>query len=216
MLVIVEPLEVPSSSERAPAPTEGTASDVVHPEQYGIAQKRIALPRQDDEILSGHDQDVLSTQDGYAIWGFTDPGFALLRHLVTSGSAKPVFRCAHDRRLSSPKPEYRFDNNRPNRLLEQTRLSVLSWNPGPRRGREGAIEEHIAGKWHVIALQEAIEYLQHPSRIISIPFGSAPKLRLSPPLVFRPSSASSWSGRVAWAHTFLVPCKRRSGPTSPT
>ena len=25
----------------------------------------------------------------------------------------------------------------------------------------GAIEEHIAGKWHIIALQEAIEYLQH-------------------------------------------------------
>ena len=29
------------------------------------------------------------------------------------------------------------------------------------RGREGAIEEHITGKWHVIALQEAIEHLQH-------------------------------------------------------
>ena len=62
-----------------------------------------------------------------------------------------------------PKPEYRFDNNVPNRLLEQTRLSILSWNPGPRRGREGASAEHIAGKWHVIALQEAIEYLQHES-----------------------------------------------------
>ena len=47
----------------------------------------------------------------------------------------------------------------PYRLLEQTRLSILSWKPGPRRGREGAIGEHIAGKWHVIALQEAIEYL---------------------------------------------------------
>ena len=37
----------------------------------------------------------------------------------------------------------------------------MSWNPGPRRGKEGAIEEHIAGKWHIIALQEAIEYLDH-------------------------------------------------------
>ena len=35
-------------------------------------------------------------------------------------------------------------------LLEQTRISILSWNPGPRRGREGA---------H--ALQEATEYFQH-------------------------------------------------------
>ena len=37
----------------------------------------------------------------------------------------------------------------PNRLLEQTPISILSWNPGPRRGREGAIEELIAGKWYV-------------------------------------------------------------------
>ena len=61
----------------------------------------------------------------------------------------------------SPKPEYRFDNSVPNRLFEQTRLSILSWNPGLRRCREGAIEEHSAVNWHVIALQEAIEYLQH-------------------------------------------------------
>ena len=44
-----------------------------------------------------------------------------------------------------PKPEY-CDNSVPNRLLEQTRL--LSWNPGTRRGREGAIEEHIAIESH--------------------------------------------------------------------
>ena len=33
--------------------------------------------------------------------------------------------------------------------------------PGPRRGREGAIEKHIAGKWLVITVQEAIEYVDH-------------------------------------------------------
>ena len=43
-------------------------------------------------------------------------------------------------------------------LREQRRLSILSWNPGPWRGKEGAIEKHIAVKWHNIALQEAIEY----------------------------------------------------------
>ena len=37
----------------------------------------------------------------------------------------------------------------------------LSWNLGPRRGKEGAIDKHIAGKRHIIALQEAIEYLEH-------------------------------------------------------
>ena len=68
-----------------------------------------------------------------------------MRHVVTSGSAKPVFRDAHDRRHSSPKPEFRFDKV-PNRLLEQTRLRILSWNIGPRRGREGAIKETHCGK----------------------------------------------------------------------
>ena len=37
----------------------------------------------------------------------------------------------------------------------------LSWNKEPRRRTQGAIEKHIAGKWHIIASQEAIEYLQH-------------------------------------------------------
>ena len=65
-------------------------------------------------------------------------------------------RCPLPKALS-PKPEYLFDNS----VLKQTRLCVLRWNPGPRRGKPGAIEEDIAGKWHVMALQEGIEYLQH-------------------------------------------------------
>ena len=32
---------------------------------------------------------------------------------------------------------------------------------GPRRGKGGAIEKHFAGKWHIITLQESIEYLEH-------------------------------------------------------
>ena len=67
---------------------------------------------------------------------------------------------AYERRNPSLQPKYCFDTSLPNRLLEQTRTSILSWKPGPRRGRLGAIEEHIAGKWHTIALQ-AIEYLRH-------------------------------------------------------
>ena len=50
MPVIVEPLEVPSSSEQALAPMERIVPDVVHPVQYGIVPERITLPRPDDEI----------------------------------------------------------------------------------------------------------------------------------------------------------------------
>ena len=33
---------------------------------------------------------------------------------------------------------------------QQRRLSVYTWNPGPRRDTEDAIEKQIAGKWHLI------------------------------------------------------------------
>ena len=44
--------------------------------------------------------------------------------------------------------------------LCRKRLSIYNWNPGPRRGK-GAFEKQIAGKWHVVILQEAIEYVDH-------------------------------------------------------
>ena len=43
----------------------------------------------------------------------------------------------------------------------QRRLGVYNSNPGPRRGTEGAIEKQIAGKWHLVTLQEASDYVDH-------------------------------------------------------
>ena len=43
----------------------------------------------------------------------------------------------------------------------QQRLSIYSWNPGLRRGKEDASERQIEGRWHVITLQEASEYVDH-------------------------------------------------------
>ena len=39
--------------------------------------------------------------------------------------------------------------------------SIYKWNPGPRRGKEDAFEKQIAGRWHVVTLQEASEYVGH-------------------------------------------------------
>ena len=46
-------------------------------------------------------------------------------------------------------------------LSEQTRLSSLCRNPGPKRGSPGATEQHIAGPWHVVALQESIDFINN-------------------------------------------------------
>ena len=80
--------------------------------------------------------------------------------MASKGCAEPVVRKGYERRNLSSQPKYRFDTSVPNRLLEQTRVSILRWDPGTRRGKPGAIEEHIAGKWHIVALQEAVEYLR--------------------------------------------------------
>ena len=71
------------------------------------------------------------------------------------------FREASVRRHDTSAQEYYFDSSVPNRSSVQKRLSIYNWNPGPRRGREGAIETQIAWTWHVITLQEAIEYVDH-------------------------------------------------------
>ena len=152
--VVVEPLD-------APAPVEPCVGDSIHPVQFGVFPNRILLPYPDNEILSGYEEDVSSIRDGYTAWVKVDPASTLERHVVSLNSANPIFREAQHRRHSSPNPEYRFDNDVPCRLREQRSLSILSWNPGPRRGKEGAIEKHIVGKLHIIALQEAIKYLQH-------------------------------------------------------
>ena len=56
---------------------------------------------------------------------------------------------------------YRFNNSISNRSPVQRRLSIYNWNPGPRRGKENAFEKQIAGKWHVITLQEASDFVDH-------------------------------------------------------
>ena len=98
---------------------------------------------------------------GFSAWVKTDPENTLRRHIVDVKGANVVFREALARNHSPSCQEYPFNNDVPNRLTEQKRLSIYNWEPGPRRGKEGAVEKHIAGKWHIITLQEAIEYLDH-------------------------------------------------------
>ena len=85
----------------------------------------------------------------------------LERHTVDNRKVYAEFWEASARKHVTSYQEYHFDNDVPNRSLVQKRLSIYNWNPGPRRGEEGAIEKQIAGKWRIITLQEAIEYVDH-------------------------------------------------------
>ena len=81
--------------------------------------------------------------------------------MVDVRKAFAEFRVASARRQEASPKEYFFDSSVPNRSSVRKMLSVYNWNPGPRRVKEGAIEKRIAVKWHIIILQEAIEYVDH-------------------------------------------------------
>ena len=90
-----------------------------------------------------------------------DPNDTLERHMVDVRKAFAEYREASVRRQEAPAQECFFDSSVPNRSSVQKRLSIYNWNPGPRRGKESAIEKQIAGKWQIITLQEAIEFVDH-------------------------------------------------------
>ena len=142
-----------------PAPSEPIVPEIVHPVQCGITPKRPLLRHSDTDILSYIDEEISSIRNGYTAWVMSDPSTTLERHLARKGCAKSIFHEAYERNFSPAQIPLRQQCAK--LLPEQTRISILSWNPGPRRGMPGATEVHIAGKWHIIALQEAVEYLQH-------------------------------------------------------
>ena len=122
----------------------------IHPKQLSPFPERLELPYPSGEILSGHEDVVSSGQDRCTTWVKADPDVTLERHMVDILKAVAEYREAAVRRQGSTTWEIFFDTNVPNRSSVQKRLSIYNWNPGPRRGKEGAIEKQIAGKWHTI------------------------------------------------------------------
>ena len=134
----------------------------IHPKQLSPSPERLELPFPCGDILSCFEDIVSSGTDQFTTWVKTDPDVTLVRHVVDVQKAIADFREASERRQT----RYIFSGiplrqEFPNRSLLQKRLSIYNWNPGPRRGKEDAFEKQIAGKWHVITLQEASEYVDH-------------------------------------------------------
>ena len=133
----------------AQQPSKARARHFIHPKQCSTFPGRLALPKPFEEILSGYEEGV---RDGFLTWVKADPETILRRHVVDARGLYPAFREEPARRHDPSFQECQFNDEVPNRLTEQTRLSVQNWNPGPRRGKEGAIERHIPVKWHIITL----------------------------------------------------------------
>ena len=126
-----------------------------HPKQHGPFPYRLRLPYTNEEIYSGYEEEVSFIRDGFTAW--VDFETILERHAVDIRKAHAEFREASARRHVTSYQKYHFDNDVP----AQRRLSIYNWNPGARRGKEGAIEKQIAGKWHIMTFQEALGYVDH-------------------------------------------------------
>ena len=99
-----------------------------------------------EDFLNG----ASGVKDGFTLKGVWDRRALGRRHMAVKECTRASFSQAAPRRAWAPQP-HSVDRAASAPVSEQTRrLSVLSWNPGPKRGTLGAIEQHIAGPWHVM------------------------------------------------------------------
>ena len=123
--------------------------------------ERLELPFSCDAILTGFENLVSSRSDQFTMWSKTSHQEILAEHVVDIHKVVADFRDAFERIQSSSSQSYGVNKYFSSQSPVQKRLSIYNWNPGPRRGKEDTFEKQIAGKWHLITLQEASEYVEH-------------------------------------------------------
>ena len=133
----------------------------IHPRQLSPFPERLELPFSSDEILCGYEDIVSSGTDHFTAWVKVSPHEVLVQHVVDIQKATANFREASERKPATSSHTNSVNKHFATRSIVQKRLSIYNWNPGPRRGKDDAFENQNAGRWHVITLQEASEYVDH-------------------------------------------------------
>ena len=95
------------------------------------------------------------------MWGKMSPHEIVAEHVVDINIVGADVRDAYERNQSSSSQTHGVNKYFSSQSPLQKRLSIYNWNPGPRRGKEDAIEKQFAGKWHLITPQEASDYVEH-------------------------------------------------------
>ena len=144
--------------------------------------------------------------------------------MVDVRKAVAEYREAAVRRQESAAREYFFDDSVPNRSSMQKRLSIYNWNPGPRRGKEGAVEKQIAGTLSPCR-RRLIEFVDHElltNRFTVIHYGGCAVLCCSTRIPFCPTSRSNphhqplcqetWNMKEAHPYNSCSDASRKCGP----
>ena len=123
--------------------------------------ERLELPFSCDAILSGYEDLVSSGSDHFTVWGKMSPHEILAENVVDIHKVLADSVTLFERNQSSSSQSKSVNKYFSSQSPVQKRLSIYNWNPGPRRGKEDAFEKQIAGKWHIVTLQEASDYVEH-------------------------------------------------------
>ena len=125
----------------------------IHPRQLSSFPERLELPFSNDEILCGYEDIVSSGTDHFTAWVKVSPHEVLVQHMVDIQRATADFREASQRR-----PATSSHTNSVNKHFAT-------------RGKEDAFEKQIAGRWHIITLQDASESADFSNHWVLIDFG---------------------------------------------
>ena len=134
--------------------------DFIHPRQLSPFPERLVLPFSNEVFLSGYEELDSSGNDLFTSWVKLSEHEILVEHMVDIERATAEFREAYERKATFSRMNS-ANKHFATRWVVQKRLSIHNWNPGPRRGKEDAFEKQIAGRWHIITLQEPSEKVDH-------------------------------------------------------
>ena len=133
----------------------------IYPRQLSPFPERLVLPFSNDEILSSYEEFDSSGTDLFTSWVKMSEHEILVQHMVDIQKATAEFCEASERKNATSSHMNSSGKHFATRSNVQRRLSIYNWNPGPRRGKKDAFEKQIAGRWHIITLQEASDYVDH-------------------------------------------------------
>ena len=135
--------------------------DFIHPRQLNPFPVHLELPFSNDEILFGYEEFDSSGNDLFTSWATLSEREILVQQMVDIEKATAKFPEASKRKPATSSHKNSSSKHFATHSIVQRRLSIYNWNPGPRRGIGHAFEKQIAGRWHIITLQEASDYVDH-------------------------------------------------------
>ena len=124
--------------------------------QFGPIPVPLQLRQCPTDILEDFNTDGTNINGVFTVDGRRDQATVRRQHMMAKSIDVASFSLLADKRTRAPQSSQQFDKAASDLSSEQTRLSLLCWKPSPKGGSPRAIEDHMAGSWHTVALQQPV------------------------------------------------------------